>query len=78
MAEQGQHFLTEKPGARTIKLFTTVMEQTFIRLPLIIEGATEKVLQFKMLLKLMCGKNLCLNEQKCIFEHCRKIKTLPN
>jgi len=34
---------------------------------LIIEGATEKVLQFKMQLKLIYNKNLGFNEQKNVF-----------
>jgi len=29
-----------------------------------------------MLLKSIYNKNLCFNEQKCIFEHCGKIKTI--
>jgi len=36
---------------------------------LITEDATEKVLQFIMTMKSVYSKNLCFNEQKCMFEH---------
>jgi hypothetical protein len=42
----------------------------------ITDGTTEKVSLFKMLLKLIYNKNICLVEQKFIFEHCRKVKTI--
>ncbi len=37
------------------------MEQCILRLTLITEGATEKVSQFIMPLKLVYNKNLCFN-----------------
>ncbi len=43
------------------------MNNTFINLLLIIEGATEKVSQFVMTLKSICNKNIYFVEQKCIF-----------
>ncbi len=36
---------------------------------LIIQGTTEKVLQFRMQLKSIYNKNLGFIEQKCVFEH---------
>jgi hypothetical protein len=53
-----------------------VKEQHVFWLHMMIEGATEKVLQFQMLLKSIYSQNLCYNEQKCIFEHCKKVKTI--
>ncbi len=41
---------------------------TIVKFSLIIEGATGKVLQFIMHLKLINNKNILLIEQKCIFE----------
>ncbi len=43
-------------------------QHVFLTFSLIIEGATEKVLQFIMPLKLMFIKNVGFNEQKCIFD----------
>jgi hypothetical protein len=40
------------------------MEQHVFKFPLIIEGATEKVLQFKMTVKSIYNKNLNFIEQK--------------
>jgi len=48
----------------------------FLILSLIVGGATEKVSQFIMPLMSVYNKLLCLNEQKCIFEHRRKIKPI--
>jgi hypothetical protein len=39
-------------------------------------GTTEKVSQFSMPIMSVYNKILCLNEQKCIFEHGRKIKPI--
>ncbi len=41
----------------------------FFAFSLIIEGTTEKVLQFKMPLKSIYNRNFGFNEQQCIFEH---------
>ncbi len=41
---------------------------TLKRLPLIIDGTTEKVSQFIMLLKPVYNKSLYFVEQKCIFK----------
>ncbi len=41
---------------------------------LIIEGTTEKVLQFLMQLKSIYNKNLGFSEQKCIFEHYSEVQ----
>ncbi len=43
---------------------------------MIIEGATEKLPQFKMTLKSIHNKNFNLKEQEGIFEYCRKFKAL--
>ncbi len=48
----------------------------FFSLKLIVEGTTEKVSKFKMPLMATYIKMFCLNEQKCIFEHHRKIKRM--
>jgi hypothetical protein len=47
-----------------------------LRLSLITECATEKASQFIMLLKSVYNKNVCLNNQKHIFEHCREINII--
>ncbi len=44
------------------------MGQLVYTLTLIIEGATEKVLQFQMMLKSIYNKNFGFNEKKCIFK----------
>jgi hypothetical protein len=54
------------------------MEQGIFSLSLIIEAATEKLLQFLLPLKsifAIFSKNFGFVEQKCIFEHRRKVKT---
>jgi hypothetical protein len=43
------------------------MEQRFFTFSLIIEGTTEKVLQFIMPLKSIYSKNLCFDEEKMYF-----------
>jgi hypothetical protein len=48
----------------------------FVTLSLIVDGATEKVLQFTMPYKSIYNKDFCFNEDKCIFEHCKKVKTV--
>jgi hypothetical protein len=40
------------------------------------KGATEKVSKFKKLLKSVYNKNVCFNDHKSIFEHCRKLITI--
>jgi hypothetical protein len=50
------------------------MEQhVFLTISLIIEGDTEKELQFTLPLKLIYNKNFCFVEQRCIFEHSGKV-----
>jgi len=53
------------------------MERHVFGFSLIIEGATEKVLQFTMPLKSYHIRNIGFNEQKCIFEHPGKVETTP-
>jgi hypothetical protein len=50
------------------------MEQRFFTFSLIIEGTTEKVLQFIMPLELIYSKNFGFIEPKCIFEHYREFQ----
>jgi hypothetical protein len=47
---------------------------TFFAFSLIIEGATEKVLQFIMPHKSICNKNFGFNDQKMFFEHYREFQ----
>ncbi len=49
---------------------------TFFEFSLIIEGSTEKVLQFIMPLKSVYNKNLGFIEHKCIFERYREVQTI--
>ncbi len=51
------------------------MEQHVFAYSIIIEGTTEKVMQFIIPLKSIYNKNLGLIEQKCIFERNREIQT---
>jgi hypothetical protein len=64
--------------SRLPKIFTFVMEQHIFAFSLIIEGTTEKVLQFKMPLKSMYSKTLTLFNKKCIFEHNREVQANKN
>ncbi len=50
------------------------MMQHIFGLSLIIEGATDKKSQIVMLINPIGNLNLSSNEQKCIFEHCIKVK----
>jgi hypothetical protein len=50
----------------------------FFAFSLIIEGTTEKVLQFIMPLKSIYNKNLGFVEQKYIFEHNKEVQTIKN
>ncbi len=52
------------------------MEQCIFTFPLIVGGTTEKVSQFSMPIMSVYNEILCLKEQKCIFEHGRKIKPI--
>ncbi len=47
----------------------TEWNSALFTLSLIVEGATEKVS-----LKSIFKKKICFDEQKCIFEHCRKVE----
>jgi hypothetical protein len=51
------------------------MEQPLFVFSIIIDGTTEKLLQFIMSLKSTYNKKLGLIEQKYIFEHYREIQT---
>jgi hypothetical protein len=57
-----------------------LMEQCFFAFTLVIEGTTEKVLQFIMLLKLSKNttKTLASLNKKCLFEHYRDFLTIIN
>ncbi len=48
---------------------------TFFAFLIIVEGTTEKVLQFIMPLKSIYNKNLGFIEQKCIYEEYAEIQT---
>ncbi len=52
------------------------MEQHIFAFTLIIEGTTEKVLQFVMPLKSIYSKNLGFIAQKLVFEHYRKVQII--
>jgi hypothetical protein len=52
------------------------MEQHVFSFSLIIEGDTEKVLQFKMPLKSIWNKSFGFIEQKCTFENYREVQTI--
>jgi len=45
---------------------------------MIIEGTTEKVLQFSMLIMSIFNQNFGFNEKVCIFEHHREVQTIKN
>jgi hypothetical protein len=51
---------------------------TFFAFSLIIEGTTEKVLQFILPLKTIYKQNFGFISQKCIFEHYREFQTIRN
>jgi hypothetical protein len=57
---------------------TLQWNSTFLRLPLIREGATEKASQLLMPLKSIYSKDFHFSELKCIFEQCRKVQTITN
>ncbi len=44
--------------------------RAFFTLSLIIEGATEKILQFVLPMKQINNKKFCFDKQKIMFEHC--------
>jgi hypothetical protein len=50
----------------------------FFAFSLIIEGTTEKVLQFLMPIMSIFYQNLGFNEKKCLFEHNREVQTIKN
>jgi hypothetical protein len=54
------------------------MEQHNFAFSLIIEGTTEKVLQYIMPLKSIYNKTLVLLNKKCTFEHYREVETRKN
>jgi hypothetical protein len=55
-------------------MFFTMEQHHFFTFSLITEGTTEKALQFILPLKSIYNKNFGFNEEKCILEHCRKVK----
>ena len=54
-------------SVQNVTKFTKVMEQQFFLFSLILEGTTEKVLQFKMPLKSIYNRNFGFIEQKMYF-----------
>jgi hypothetical protein len=56
-----------------VTLAKYVMEQHVFAFSLIMEGATEKMLQFTTPLKSLYIKNLGFIELKCIFEQYREV-----
>jgi len=67
LVQKNGHFITSYNG-----------RAHFFSFSLIIEGTTEKELQFIMSLKSIYNKNLGLMEPKCIFEHYREVQTIKN
>ncbi len=61
--------------AGLLAYYSVEWNSTFFAFSLMIEGTTEKVLQFIMPLKSSYNKNLGFNEQKCIFEHYKEVQT---
>ncbi len=59
----------------TLAYYKKQLNSMFLRLLLITESPTEQASQFIMPLKSVYSKNICFNEQKCIFEHGREVKT---
>jgi hypothetical protein len=53
-----------------------LMEQHVFAFSMIIEGTTEKVLQFSMLIMSIFNQNFGFNEKVCIFEHHREVQTI--
>jgi len=68
------HF--NRAEACAIKFFTDVINggARFFAFSLIIEGTTEKVLQFIMPIKSIYNRNLVSLNNKCIFEHYREFQ----
>ncbi len=54
------------------------MEHRIFSLSFIIEGTTEKLLQFKMPMEAICYKNFCFKDQNVIFNTIEKVKTMNN
>jgi hypothetical protein len=54
------------------------MEQNFFAFSLIIEGTTDKVLQFIMPPKTIYNKNLGFIKQKMYFEHYREVQSIKS
>jgi len=54
------------------------MEQNVFVFSFIIEGSTEKVLQFKITFKSIYNKNLCIIEQKSILEQFTEVQWILN
>jgi hypothetical protein len=54
------------------------MEQHNLKLSSIIEGATEKISQFKMLFKLIYSTRFCFSEQNVFLEDSKKVKAISN
>jgi hypothetical protein len=56
--------------------FNYMSKMHVFTISLVVEGTTEKVPQFIMPQKVIYNRNVYLNESKCIFEHCRKVKII--
>ncbi len=56
----------------------TMEKHVFFTFKIIIEAATENVLQLIMPLKSICNKNFCFHDQICLFKDCKKIETIKS
>ncbi len=65
-------------SAENVTKFTKVMEQRVFLFSLIIEGATEKVFQFKMPLKSTYNRNFGFIEQKMYSLTLRRVSSKKN
>jgi hypothetical protein len=52
------------------------MKQHIFTLTFTTEGSAKKVFQFKMPLKSVHKKSFCFDEEKCMFEQFRMVKTI--
>jgi len=53
-------------------------KHVFFAFSLIIEGTTEKMLQFSMLIMSILNQNLGFDEKVCNFEHYTEVRTIKN
>jgi hypothetical protein len=57
-----------------LRNYLSQWNSTFFAFSMIIEGTTEKVLQFSMLIMSIFNQNLGFTEKVCIFEHYKEVK----